>query len=242
MAACTSNKNIIYLSDLQNADSLLQLQTANKYLIRTSDILYVNIISINKEINDLYNVSSANSAMWNSETSLFVNGYSVDLEGNIALPVIGKVNVKGLTIFEARSKIQEKVDQTLTNASVFVKLVSFKVTVLGEVNFPGVKTINKDCINIFEVLGMAGDITSMGDKRNVLLIRQTENGTLHYSLDLTKKETLTGDHLYLMPNDILYINPVKAYAFQANGPSISIVLSFLSATVSIVTLTTLLLR
>ncbi|PLX11397.1 MAG: sugar transporter, partial [Marinilabiliales bacterium] len=66
--------------------------------------------------------------------------------------------------------------------------------------------------------------------------------TLHYSLDLTKKETLTGDHLYLMPNDILYINPVKAYAFQANGPSISIVLSFLSATVSIVTLTTLLLR
>lgn len=237
LVSCTSIKNIIYLQSTGSEDTVSFFTNEQPdYIIRTGDILFVRILSINNEIAELYNVANNANYTWNSETSLFVNGFSVDRDGFIDLPTLGLVKVVNMTLEEAQKTIQLKVDESLKDATTIVKLVSYRITVLGEVRSPGVKTINKSQATIFEAIGMAGDILPMGNKKNVLLLRPGEKGVQTHRIDLTDKNLLTSDFYYLHPNDVLYIEPVKGVALQANVPSISVVLSLLASLLSILTI------
>jgi polysaccharide biosynthesis/export protein len=117
-----------------------------------------------------------------------------------------------------------------------VRLVNFQVAVLGEVNTPGNFTIDKDQINIFQALGLAGGIKDYANIKKVKLVRQTLKGADVYTLDLRDKAILQSDYYYLQPNDIIYIEPFKAKAYLYTQFPYSVFLSLASISISILIL------
>lgn len=168
---------------------------------------------------------------------LFITGYTVDEKGNIQFPLLGDIMVRGKTIAEITSLLTEKIDKYVNNASVKVKLVSFKVTVLGEVKTPGVHFIYNDRANILEVLGFAGDLTDLGNRHRVKLIRTLENKQIQViNLDLTDRALIESKHFYLVPNDVIYVEPMKAKNFRLNLPTINLIVSSITTLLVIINL------
>ncbi len=231
IAGCQSGRNITYLKDLNISENDKVFLNKNiPYRIKPNDILYVRVLSTNKEVAELYNNNPAQGVTTSlrSEADQYVNGFSVDKEGNIVLPVLGKLHVGGLTLEEAYDVIQDQANEFLINATVIVRLMNYKITVLGEVRQPGVYSVYNNQATVLELIGRAGDVTSFGDKKHILVIRPTEEGSKTYELDLTDKSMLTNPGYYLMPNDVVYVKPIKGKAFRVNLPLWSLILSSLT--------------
>jgi polysaccharide export outer membrane protein len=161
--------------------------------------------------------------------------YAVDDVGDISMPFIGNINVKGLTINEAREKIEKSLALYLNNVSVIVRFVSNKVTVLGEVNRPGQHAFYDEKVTVFQALGFASGATGFGDLSHVTLIRERDNVIKYHYLDITKKNIATSEFYYLLPNDIVIINPINAkyramrdYGLDVTSAILTTVLAVLS--------------
>ena len=164
----------------------------------------------------------------------------VDDDGNISLPFIGNIYVKDLTINEAREKIENALDMYLNDISIIVRFVSNKVTVLGEVSLPGQHAFYDEKITVFQAIGFAGGATAFGDLSKVTLVREKDNVIRYYYLDLTKKNIASSEYYYLLPNDILVINPIKAKYRELRDYALSLtatVLTSISALLSIIIIT-----
>jgi polysaccharide export outer membrane protein len=147
----------------------------------------------------------------------YLTFYLVDDSGKVNIPILGKFDLKGLTLKEAENKIMEKVKLSVNNATIIVKLGSFKITVLGEVSKPGIQTLEGEKGTIFEVLALSGDILGTGDRKHVKVIREQISGKKEMiSLDLTDKNIVNSKQIYLRPNDVIYVEPLKAKAVREN--------------------------
>jgi len=144
--------------------------------------------------------------------------------------VLGKIPLGGLTIEEATDKITALLQSEAKNPIVNIKLLNFKITVIGEVNVPSTYPVPIERINIIQAIGMAGDLTIFGKRDNVLLIREIEGERTTARLDLTTKEIFNSPYYYLQQNDIIYVQPTKARTEQASlaRSNISIALSVIS--------------
>jgi polysaccharide export outer membrane protein len=171
--------------------------------------------------------------LFQNETSLFINGYTVSDSGNIEIPVLGKIPVAGKTMDEAISSITQRANHYLKDATVIVKLISFKVSVIGEVNRPGTYNNFNNQLTVLEAVSMAGDITDYGNRRHILVLRPTATGTKTFRLDLTNPKILTSDGFFLLPNDIVYVEPIKNKSFRLNMPTISLAFSSVSTLILI---------
>jgi len=234
--SCTSNKNLVYLRNLGNRDSLVFPKQNAEPLLQIGEVLYVRIVSINKEINDLFNLDNNNNLSNASDASISLKGFTINSEGYIRLPVIDTVLVAGLTITNAERVIQERVDTYFKNATVILKSLNTKVSVLGEVNRPGSFVLAKSEINVLEALAMAGDVNQFGDKRNVTIIRSIGGNNVTYTIDLTDKNILKSKEFYLYPNDVVIINPLSMKAFRMSSPTFSLFFAGLTALVGTVSL------
>jgi len=161
----------------------------------------------------------------NSDISVYLNSYSVNDTGYIFLPVIGNLYVKNKTIDSIKLLIQNSLEKYLRNPTVIVKLVNYNITVLGEVKKPGKFKVYQEQINIFDAIGLAGDLTDYGNRNNVLVIRQDTKGSTLHKIDLTDSNILESEYYFLMPNDIIYIEPLTAKSFGARTFSWSLALS-----------------
>ncbi|MBN2683368.1 MAG: polysaccharide biosynthesis/export family protein [Bacteroidales bacterium] len=196
------------------------------YKVQSNDVLFVKIVSINEELNKFYNFTELDKYnIGYNKASLFLNGISVSDSGIINLPVVGNIFVKEKTIGEINFLVAERVREYLKDAEVYVKLISFPVTLIGEVNRPGMFENYNNSLSIFEALGYAGDLTIYGNRKDVVLIRKNGDRLETKRLDLTDINLLASDYFYLMPNDVLYVPPMKNKAFRINAPNISIFLS-----------------
>ncbi|MFO7999660.1 MAG: polysaccharide biosynthesis/export family protein [Marinilabilia sp.] len=225
---CQSPGKMLYLKNASDRDTtLVYEQTGNKYRISPDDILYVRVLTGNPEISALYNntPSSGFSTSMSSEADQYINGFTVDDQGDIKLPVLGTLKVEDLTLKETEKAVQERADEYLVDATVVVRLLNYKVTVLGEVSRPGVYNHYNDQLTILEAIGKAGDVTDLGDKRNIMVVRPVEEGRITYQIDLTEKDLLTSPAFFLKPNDVVYVKPSRSKAFQVNLPTMSILLS-----------------
>lgn len=226
--SCTSQKQLLYLQDLDTGtkDNIFFKQTIN-YKIQTQDILYIRIYSMNPKANEIFNLTSGRyqQNLFQNETSLFINGYSVTDSGNVDLPIIGKVNVLYKTVEEAKYAIQSHADKILKNSSVVVKLISFKFSVLGEVHAPGMYRNYNNQLTVLEAIAMAGDITDYGNRKKILIIRPIKSGTETFRIDLTRSEVLSSEGFFLLPNDIVYVEPIRTKTFRINTPTFSLFLS-----------------
>ena len=238
LAACTSQKELLYLSNL---DTTSQKQffpyTSPEYLIQKRDILYIQFFTENEELNQMLNISSTRytTNIFTNETSIYIFGYTVNDSGNVVLPLIGEVSVVGRTIDQARMSIQHAADALIKNVTVTLKLISFKVTVIGEVNRPGTYTNFNNQLTVLEAIGMAGDISDYGNRKKVLVVRPTPDGTETFRINLQDKNLLLSEAFFLLPNDIVIVEPIKSKPFQLNIPSLALLLTTVSTLILILT-------
>ncbi|MDD3876196.1 MAG: polysaccharide export protein [Bacteroidales bacterium] len=208
LSSCTPRKKLLYLQGLESSQENNIPNVLSKYKLRQGDMLYVKVQTMDDKTFKLFNSDWQNGNS-TSELSLFVESYIVDESGSIELPIAGKINVAGLNLIEAQNQIQDSIEGYLVDASVVVKLINYKVTVLGEVTRPGTFKVYDTHINLLEALSMAGDLTVFGNRENIKVLRKSDNNKIEV-LDITKANVINSDFFYLMPYDVVYVEPLKA--------------------------------
>ncbi len=227
IASCTRYKDIVYLQEESPDFDTVKFYAYDvpSYKIQQRDILYIQIISMNKEVTEVMNTTPVyGTNMYNNEASFYIYGYNVNDSGDVEIPIVGKVNVVGKTLEEAKGAIMDSTLKFLKDPTVIVKLISFKYSVLGEVTRPGMYTNFNNQLTVLEAISQAGDVTPFGNKRRIMVVRPEVTGTTTIRLDLTSKDILTSEGFFLLPNDIVYVEPVKSRNFRNNIPTISLVL------------------
>jgi polysaccharide export outer membrane protein len=228
-------KSVPYFTDLPT-DSLLQEQIKNQTIlkIQKNDILAITVSSLNPEASAIFNMGTTSSLQGNTTANVnpanTANGFMVDEKGDIQLPLIGSIHIESLTTTAARELIQNKLSSYLKEPLVSIRLVNFRVSVLGDVAKPGVYPVNNERVNISEALSMAGDLSITAVRNNVLLIREQDGKRQYIRLDMQKKEVFNSPYYYLQNNDVLYIQPgnAKYASVDSSYRNVSIVLSALS--------------
>ena len=185
---------------------------------------------MNKEVTEVINqTAGTTSGAFNNESSLYISGYTVNDSGYIEIPVIGKVKVLEKTLEEAKEAITAQTLKFLKDPTVIVKLVSFKYSVFGEVLRPGSFINYNNQLTVLEAISQAGNASIYGDLRKITVIRSSEENTQTFRLDLTDRNLLQSEGYYLVPNDIVYVEPVKARNFRNNLPVFSFGLGLITA-------------
>lgn len=222
-SACIQQKHTVYFyENLSDTISLVK----DVYKIQTDDVLHIATKSItNNDINYLLNSGEPRASGNNNDLNMILTGYRVNNNGQILLPLIGEVKVAGLSLNQAEDSINHALKKYLKNSFVSLRLVSFKVTILGEVNMPGTYNFYHNNVTIFQALSEAGDITDYGNKSKVTLIRQINDKKETIEFDLTNSAIIGTQFYYLMPNDIIYVTPVKGKFFRENMSLYSFILS-----------------
>ncbi|MGC6470164.1 MAG: polysaccharide biosynthesis/export family protein [Flavobacteriales bacterium] len=208
----------IKLFEKERKNEVEKTTTFLKHKLQEGDILHVKVIGIQKETFDLFNLETNANNTQTTSANLFLNGFTLDSEGYIEIPTLGKILLQGLTIEEAKDTIQKQADKFLNNSTIIVKHINFEITILGEVNRPGTYTVYKDNITILEALGLSGDLTDYANRKKVKLIR--DNSILY--IDLTKVETLYSDNFSLKANDVLYVEPLRNVRLRSSNAQIYI--------------------
>ena len=245
LTACQSYKKVPYLQDAEVV--LYSTQDAQLYdaKIMPKDLLTIVVSCTNPELAVPFNLTVASNAGIAVSTSSYVTTqpvlqpYLVDNEGNINFPVLGELKLGGLTKREAEQLIIDKLKPYMKETPIVtVRMVNYKISVIGEVARPGTFTISNEKVNILEALAMAGDMTVYGLRDDVKLIRENANGKQEIiPLDLNKAETILSPYYYLQQNDIIYVTPNKAKARNSDvGNSTSLWFSATSILVSIASL------
>ena len=160
-------------------------------------------------------------------------GYLVDEDGNISFPFVGKINVMDLTTADAADKIQKALSDYVPQTSIIVKYVDNQVTVMGEVQRQGIYSFSQDKLNIYEALGLGGGITRYGDRKKVILIRNEEGKVLHYTLNLSDSKIANKSYYYVMPNDVIVVEPLKAISTSYSNITYTTVLSTISTAIAV---------
>jgi polysaccharide export outer membrane protein len=222
--SCTSYKKSVYLRGIENNGEYKLYDSINSYKLKKGDIIFIEINSLNDNLNSTFNVKSSVNTTYN-EAYLYIRSYSINENGLISLPIIGDLKLEGFTLAEAKETIQKSINNYLNDATVIVKFVSFNFSVLGEVNNPGQYSVYKNKMSILDAISIAGNVGTYGNIKNVLLIRNSENKVKTYRINLTDRNLLTSELYYIQPNDVIYVEPVKAKVFRQNAPNISVALT-----------------
>ncbi|MCX7954391.1 MAG: polysaccharide biosynthesis/export family protein [Bacteroidales bacterium] len=232
--SCTSYKSTAYLQGLSENDSVTTYYLGNIYKLQKGDIIYIKIISFNRDITQLFNIEDVTSFGQINNAYIYYKGYCIDDNGEINMPIIGNVYILNKTISEVEYILKEKIKNYLTDFYINVKYGGFKITILGEVKNPGINYFYTNKVTIFEALGSAGDLTDYGNRKNILLLRQTTNGLKIFRINLLKKDLFKQPYYYIQPNDILYVEPVKTKNWRLNSYNVSIILSSISTLILVI--------
>lgn len=234
--SCTTQKKLTYLYNLpETAEPQHFPYEIPLYRVQYKDILYVDVKLLNTEgkiENILYGANVYGQTYLQSEAGQYITGYPVDKEGNILLPVFGRIKVAGMTLPEIRQILQTKVDSVYKYAYADVKLLSFRFTVLGEARNPGSFYNYNDYLTVFEAIGRAGGAGDYGRRDRVLVVRTTPEGTVTYRVNLQDKNLLSSPAYFLMPNDVLIIEPEKHKIFNMNLPTVSFIITTVSSAIT----------
>ena len=235
--SCTSQKKLAYLNNLPpaNGEEFFKMDIPD-YKIQPRDILYISVRAMNPEgvITDFLSGgrSTVGTSNMQYESSQFISGYDVDSEGNINLPVIGEIKVEGFTLETLRDSLQIKFLKNYPNSTVECKLLSFKFTVIGEIRAPGTYINYNNYLTVLEAIGRAGGIGDYGRRDRILVVRPTERGTKTFRLDLHDKKILSSEAYFLLPNDVIIIEPEAKKIFNLNVPTISFILTTVTSAIT----------
>jgi polysaccharide export outer membrane protein len=184
--SCRSSKDLIYLNDAANAEIIKSLPNqTTEHILKNGDILYVSIKSMNPEVNTLFNPESnmettnggAGFQKFTTPSGAYLYGFEIDQDGNLKLPMFGKIKVSGIPTSQVESVVQKRADELLNDAIVKVKLLNFKVTVLGEVRSPGDYYNYNNSMTVIEALALASGNTDFASIKRVMVLRSLPEGS-----------------------------------------------------------------
>ena len=233
LSSCGSSKNVVYFQDLKPGESEITLPAVQAITVQPEDKISIIVNSRDPQLTDLFNLpyvsrqlgQSLRTGYVSTGTAQGVSGYTVNADGDIDFPVIGKIHVAGMKREEIAEHIKnELVTRDLVKDPVVtVEFMNLCVSVLGEVNNPGRFSIDRDCLTLLDAISMAGDLTIYGNRYKVLVLREEEGRQRVYGVNLT-----SGEHVYSSPayylrqNDVVYVEPndVKARQSTVNGNNV----------------------
>lgn len=242
LVACQSYKKVPYLQDVETVSRINQHETLYDAKIMPKDLLTIVVSCTNPELAAPFNLtiaSPSNVSLQYTTTQPVLQQYLVDNLGKIVFPVLGELVVGGLTKKQAEQLIVDKLELYMKEQPIVtVRMVNYKISVIGEVARPGTFIISNEKVNLLEALAMAGDMTVYGLRDNVKLIREDATGRQEIiELDLSKAETILSPYYNLQQNDIVYVTPNKAKARNSDiGSSTSLWFSATSILVSVASL------
>lgn len=236
-SSCVNRRLISYVNDIDEMpNEQLNQNFDSDYRIRIAkgDVLTITVTALDPEAVTNFNLPVVSQF---TPGALSVNAiptlqfYVVDPEGYIQFPVIGKIQLENLTINESRELIASKISRYVKEPVVKVNFINYQITVLGEVNRPGRYAFNTHRITILDALGMAGDLTIYGRRRNVLVIRENQGKLEHGRVDLTSSSLFHSPYFFLRQNDVLYVEPTRERAIATQN--VNLYISILSSIVTV---------
>ena len=226
LSGCAARRDLVYFSNMAETATVNKSQD-QQVLIKRGDVVNVTVNSLSPESNNLFygNKNIGTNPRPGSE------GYKVDRNGNIQLPLIGEIKIEGLSVEDAQTAIASQLIKHVKSPVVDLRLSNFKITVIGEVNKPATFIINDEQVNVLEALGLAGDMTVYGRRENVLIIRNEDGNKTMTRLNLNKLESMKSPYFTLKQNDIVYIEPdrSKAVEYSQNTRMMPLVIASISA-------------
>ncbi|PQJ73402.1 polysaccharide biosynthesis/export family protein [Polaribacter butkevichii] len=206
--SCVPSKDIIYLQGEPVAKKEIKRINNIPYKLQVDDILNIDIKSNDESLVSVFKKQSGNTGGGDG----YFSGYSIDSYGNIRMPTLGEINVLGYTELEVRKKIEnelKKYIKTQEELFVSVKLAGIKYTIIGEIGSPGPKVIFQNKLSIIDAISNSGDITTVGNRKKVEIIRNSITGTEKFTIDLTKISAFESEVFYVKPNDIINVMPLR---------------------------------
>jgi polysaccharide biosynthesis/export protein len=245
--SCISNKELHYLQPTGKTqqESTINAVVSKPYRLQVNDVLTIRIKALDQKLVDMFSPSIQQGIAANSSDALYFDGFTVNDHGIIRIPVLGEVNVIGLTAEEIRIKIEKQLLEEYFNkaADIFVsvKLAGLRYTINGEVSSPGTKTLLQEKVTILEAIANSGDITITGNRKDVMIIRQYPQGTEIHTIDLTSVDALNSPYYFIQPNDFIYVKPLKQKSWGTGKTGIESIGTIVTL-LSLVTTTYLLLK
>ncbi|MBB5396061.1 polysaccharide biosynthesis/export family protein [Mucilaginibacter sp. AK015] len=226
-SSCIGQKEIVYFQKDLNQSDTINVAEAYVPKIQPGDILSIPVNSLNPAASSFFNpyapatsatdittTNAQNGAAPLSQTAS--NGYLVDANGEIEMPLISTIKVGGLTTAQARDIIREKLKQYLKEPTVNVRFLNYKISVMGEVARPSVYVIPNEKVTLPEALTMAGDLTIYGKRDNILIVRDNGGKKEFGRVNLNTREVFTSPYYYLHSGDLIYVEQGKGKAAQSD--------------------------
>ncbi len=239
LGSCVSHQELMNFQNGELPAAPVEITNLPASTIQADDILRISVHSFNPLAAQPFNIENtqgqASNAAANNPEILLLNGYLVDADGMINFPVLGKIQVGGLSIEAATDTIRQRLTPYLSDAVVNARFLNFRYTVLGEVNQPGTYNTYNKRMTLLEAIGRAGDLTLYANRNKVLLIRE-RNGQREFArLDLQSNEIFASAYFYIQQNDVIYIEPNDSRVATVQDPVFRWV-SLGSAGLSLITL------
>lgn len=212
LTSCGSKRNIVYFQDEPIDDGVL-MSEPKQIIYKPDDILTINVSALDPDTVKPFNlpvVMNNSGSVTSAQANTQVQTYLVDYNGNIDFPVLGKLKVAGLNRTDLTEMLVERISEYASDPIVNVRLANFTITILGEVSKRGTFTIQDERITVLEALGLAGDLTIFGKRKNVLLIREVDGKKKFAKIDLTTVNAVNSPVYYLQQNDVIYVEPNNA--------------------------------
>ena len=233
MSSCGSSKQVVYFQDMKPGETEIVLPEVKAITIRPEDKISIIVNSRDPQLTDLFNLPvlsrQLGQSFWSGGSSVRnpqgVSAYTVDADGEIDFPVLGKIHVAGMKREEIARYIKNELikNNLVKDPVVTVEFANLCISVLGEVNSPGRFSIDRDQLTILDALSMAGDLTIYGNRSKVMVLRQEGDSQRVYGVNLTSGEHVyTSPAYYLQQNDVVYVEPNKVKARQStvNGNNV----------------------
>ena len=226
--SCVPTRKLSYFNDIDKLKEPI-VNPREQKLIMPFDRLYIRVLSIDEQTNAIFN--STDETRNNFATNII--GYPVDEDGNINFPFVGFINVAGFTTARAGTKIQEALSEYISKTSITVKYIDNNISVLGEVQRQGTYNFSRDKLTIYEALALGGGLTRYGNRKKVILIRQEGDRIMHHKLDLSNSRIVNKDYYYVLPNDVIVVEPLKSISSSYENITYTTILTSITTLIAI---------
>ena len=249
LPSCIPTKKMIYLQAAEELadsfDTTMHTYAIPEYRLQVNDIIDIQIKTLDPEFARIFNpdmsaAQAMNTGVQSGGDMYYMNGYTINDSGNVKVPIIGEVQVVGLTIKEAEKIIHTAFLEFFKQGKFYltVKLGGIRFSALGEFNRPGKYTILQNQLTIFEAIASAGDLNMVAKRDGVKLIRQYPSGTKIHHVNLLDQSIIASPFYFIQPNDVIYVEPLKqkSYGVGTQGAqSLTLILSLVTSTLIILT-------
>jgi polysaccharide export outer membrane protein len=234
LSSCVSFKNVPYFQDLDKSKTITEdIKNTTPHIIQPKDELLIHVTSLNPDASIIFNNNTQTST---SSPYIPVYDYLVDQKGEINLPDIGIIKVAGLTTDQLSTQLNQSLTQYLGKPIVSVRIINFKVAVLGDVAHPGIYSSNSERLTVTEALSLSGDLNITAERNSILLVREINGKREFYHIDITSKNLFESPCFYLKSNDLIFVQPgkLKVSTLESTGyRNASLIISALSVVVTL---------